>query len=155
VVDGVELTNKKDDAAFQKVIGYVEQETFIAEGTLEENIAILEDEIDYNRLERAIIDAQLEDFVKNQPLGLKMQLGEAGIKLSGGQKQRVGIARALYKNPQILVLDEITSALDSATEKEIVKVINGLSGMGKTIIIVAHRKSTLDKADKIIQINNF
>jgi ABC-type bacteriocin/lantibiotic exporter with double-glycine peptidase domain len=152
VVDGKELTNENEDAAFQKIIGYVEQETFIAEGTLEENIAILEDEIDYDRLERAIKDAQLEDFVKNQPLGLKMQLGEAGIKLSGGQKQRVGIARALYKNPQILVLDEITSALDSATEKEIVKVINGLSGTGKTIIIVAHRMSTLSKADFLIKI---
>jgi ATP-binding cassette, subfamily B, bacterial PglK len=152
LVDGEELRDEKMDARFQKIIGYVEQETFILEGSLEENIAMLEDEIDDVRMERAIRDAQLMEFVSQHPDGLRMKLGENGIKLSGGQKQRVGIARALYKNPEILVLDEITSALDGNTEREIVHVINGLSGTGKTIIIVAHRKSTLEKADRVVEV---
>jgi len=152
LVDGEELRDERMDARFQKIIGYVEQETFILEGSLEENIAMLEDEIDDVRMERAIRDAQLMEFVSQHSEGLGMKLGENGIKLSGGQKQRVGIARALYKNPEVLVLDEITSALDGKTEKEIVNVINGLSGTGKTIIIVAHRKSTLEKADRVVEV---
>lgn len=154
LVDGIEIKSEMENAMFQKIIGYVEQDTFIFNGTLEDNIALLEKDIDYERLAMSIKDAQLFEFVSQHPDGLKMKLGENGIKMSGGQKQRVGIARALYKNPEILVLDEITSALDSVTEKEIVKVINDLSGLGKTIIIVAHRKSTLEKANRIIELDN-
>jgi ABC-type bacteriocin/lantibiotic exporter with double-glycine peptidase domain len=152
LVDGKELVSEEDNRSFQAILGYVEQETFIAEGTLAENIGLLEDEIDEDRIWKAIRDAQLEEFVKGNPEGLNMQLGESGIKLSGGQKQRVGIARALYKDPEILILDEITSALDSETEQEIVQVINKLSTLGKTIAIVAHRMSTLEKSDRIFEI---
>ena len=91
-------------------------------------------EVDEQRLSQAIKDSMLESFVDSHPEGLAMQLGEGGVKLSGGQKQRVGIARALYKESEILVFDEVTSALDSSTEKAIVESINHLNQLDKTII---------------------
>jgi len=151
IVDGVALDSKAANAAFQKIIGYVEQQVFILDGSLRQNIAFLEDTTDEARLWKVIDDALLRDFVESHPDGLDMRLGENGVKLSGGQKQRVGIARALYKQSEILVLDEITSALDPKTEKGIVEVINHLSDLGKTILIVAHRVTTLERCDRIIE----
>jgi ABC-type bacteriocin/lantibiotic exporter with double-glycine peptidase domain len=150
-MDDTLLDNKADNASFQKIIGYVEQQVFILDGTLRENIAFLEETSDDARLWKVIDDALLRDFVESHPEGLNMRLGENGVKLSGGQKQRVGIARALYKQSEILVLDEITSALDPKTEKGIVEVINHLSDLGKTILIVAHRVTTLERCDRIIE----
>ena len=154
LVDGKPLVSEADNRSFQSIMGYVEQETFISEGTLAENIGLLEDKIDEQRLRKAIKDAQLEEFVSKHPDGINMQLGELGIKLSGGQKQRVGIARALYKDPEILILDEITSALDSETEQEILEVINKLCDFGKTIVIVTHRISTISNF-KNFNLSNF
>ena len=94
----------------------------------------------------------LSAFVSQQSEGLDMQLGEGGVKLSGGQKQRVGIARALYKKSEILVFDEVTSALDPITERAIVQSINHLASLGKTILIVAHRITTLEKCDRILEL---
>ncbi len=154
LVDDKKLSNKLDDTAFQKNIGYVEQDVFILNGTLENNIAFGEELTDSDRMDFAIKNAMLEQFLSEQPEGLQMQLGEGGVKLSGGQKQRVGIARALYKGSEILVFDEVTSALDPITERAIVKSINHIATLGKTIIIVAHRITTLEKCDRIIELHD-
>lgn len=153
-IDETHLRSKELDAAFQLNIGYVEQSVFITNGTLAENIAFGEKDIDQDRLNRAIEDSMLSDFIQQHKEGLDLELGENGVKLSGGQKQRVGIARALYKNAEILVFDEVTSALDPVTEKAIVKSINHIASLGKTVIIVAHRITTLEKCDRIIELKD-
>ena len=97
--------------------------------------------------------AQLEDFINELPDKLDTNLGERGVKISGGQKQRIGVARALYSDPEILILDEATSSLDTRTEKELMKSILKLKSK-KTIIVVAHRASTLLDCDRIIELQN-
>ena len=153
-LDGQELLSDTDNASYQRNIGYVEQDVFILNGTFETNIAFGTEDIDRNRLNRAIKDSMLEEFVNAQTDGLNMQLGEGGVKLSGGQKQRVGIARALYKGSEILIFDEVTSALDPMTERAIVDSINHIASLGKTVIIVAHRITTLEKCDRIIELRD-
>lgn len=154
-LDGIPI-NEENKASFQKAIGYVQQDVFIKNGSLEENIAFgeFEEEIDFEKMNKAISDSMLMGFVKSHPHGTKMQLGENGVNLSGGQKQRIGIARALYKDSQILVFDEATSALDSETEKAIVKTIKNLSTIDKIKIIVAHRISTLESCDSIYHLSD-
>ena len=144
------------EAKFQKNIGYVQQQVFIKNGTLKSNIAFGEEEedIDLEYLNQAIEQAMLSDFIHNHPEGLEMHLGEKGVKLSGGQQQRIGIARALYKQAQILVFDEPTSALDVETESIIVDTIQHLSKTDKTIFIVAHRITTLSSCDKIYELQD-
>lgn len=149
VVDGVDIaTNVR---AWRKYIGYVPQAIYLIDDTLRRNIALgLQDaEIDDARIDHAIGLAQLEDLVRKLPSGLDTNVGENGVRLSGGQRQRVGIARALYCDPRILVLDEATSALDSETEHEITRAIERLSG-DKTLIIIAHRLSTVRRCDHLI-----
>jgi ABC-type bacteriocin/lantibiotic exporter with double-glycine peptidase domain len=154
-IDGVKL-DASNNAQFQKAIGYVQQNVFIRNGSLRENIAFgLENsEINDIQLHKAINDAMLAEFVAQHPDGLDMVLGENGVKLSGGQRQRVGIARALYKDAQILLFDEATSALDHETEKAIVATINHLAKLDKTIVIVAHRITTLEMCDRIYELKN-
>ena len=149
-IDGKRL-DSDNKASFQKAIGYVQQNVYIKNGTLRENIAFgLEvSEIDEINLNKAVQDAMLADLVEQHPEGMNMMLGENGVKLSGGQKQRVGIARALYKDAHILLFDEATSALDPETEKAIVATINHLAKMDRTIVIVAHRITTLEMCDRI------
>ena len=151
-IDGKALDGKSDDASFQRNIGYVEQDVFIMNGTLAENIALGFEEIDQQLLQQVLDESMLSTFISQQSEGLSMQLGEGGVKLSGGQKQRVGIARALYKKSEILVFDEVTSALDPITERAIVQSINHLASLGKTILIVAHRITTLEKCDRILEL---
>jgi ABC-type multidrug transport system fused ATPase/permease subunit len=95
----------------------------------------------------------LTDFISHLPQGLDTFVGERGVRLSGGQRQRIGIARALYYNPTVLVLDEATSSLDVATEKQIMKTVYELQ-KDKTIVIVAHRLSTIEKCDKLYQLKD-
>lgn len=154
-IDGKRL-DAVSDAAFQKNIGYVQQDVFIKDGTIIENIAFGEGSASINqaRLQKAIKGAMLTDFIASHSAGLNMMLGENGVKLSGGQKQRVGIARALYKQADILVFDEATSALDMETEAAIVKTINRLAKTDKTIFIVAHRITTLSSCDRIYELEN-
>jgi ATP-binding cassette, subfamily B, bacterial PglK len=97
--------------------------------------------------------AQLELFVKSLPEGLNTQVGEGGIGLSGGQRQRIGIARALYHNPSVLVLDEATSSLDTITEGDFIDSICALKG-DKTLIIVAHRLTTIENCDYLFKLEN-
>lgn len=141
--------------SWQNIIGYVPQDIFLTDDTIKKNIAFgtNEDEIDNKNVDYAIRTSQLSSVVNNIENNLDAIVGEKGIKLSGGQKQRIGIARALYKKPQILVLDEATSSLDVDTEKEIMKSINSLVGT-LTIIIVSHRYSTIADCKKIFEIKN-
>ena len=122
---------------------------------MKNNIAfgIEENKIDLEKINDVLKDSQMSDFVKSLDDGIETNVGERGVKLSGGQRQRIGIARALYFNPEILILDEGTSSLDSKTEYEIMDSINYLKGK-KTIILVAHRYSTLKECDVIYKMEN-
>ena len=100
---------------------------------------------------KVLKDAQLEDYVRSLPQGLDTEVGERGVRISGGQRQRIGIARALYRDPDILVFDEATSALDNETEKEVMQAIEGLQGI-KTMIMIAHRLSTIENCDIVYKV---
>lgn len=133
--------------------GVVMQEAKIFSGTILENMSLSEDTPDIEKASSVLETVGLIDFVKTLPMGIYTKIGVSGIEMSGGQKQRLMIARALYKNPDILFLDEATSSLDANNEKSIVSNINSF-GKGKTIIIAAHRLSTVQNADKIVYIKD-
>ena len=145
-VDGIDVFN--DIRAWQKNIGYIPQSIFLADNTIKRNIAfgIEDDEIEDTKLWDAIKAAQLDTLIGELPAGLETEIGERGVRLSGGQRQRMGIARALYHNPQILIMDEATSALDNITEKYVVEAIERLKG-DRTIITIAHRLTTVKNCD--------
>lgn len=146
--DGVDVSTNM--LGWQRNIGVVPQEVFLTGRTIAENVAFDEEmeDIDEQRVLRALKRADILDFVQDQPEGIWSRFGEGGRRLSGGQRQRVGIARALYREPRILVLDEATSALDNETEARIASTIAEL-GDDITVIIVAHRLSTVKDADMI------
>ncbi len=137
-------------SSFRQKIGYVPQQIFLYDATLAENIAfgVPIEEIDLQILEKAIKQAQLSEVVQSFHEGINTQIGDKGIRLSGGQRQRVGIARALYRQPEILIFDEATAALDNNTEVEVNKAIKNLQ-KNVTIILVAHRLQTIQQADYI------
>ncbi len=141
--------------AWRKSIGYIPQFVYICDDTVRRNVAfgIPEDQIDENALEKAIEAAQLKSVVDELPEGMETMLGERGVKLSGGQRQRIGIARAIYHDPSILILDEATSSLDGETEREVTSAINRFSGK-KTLIIIAHRLTTVKNCDTIYFMQN-
>ena len=141
--------------SWQKNISYVPQSIYLIDDTIEMNIAfgVDKENIDQIALMKSIKDSQLFDFVDSLPLKLDTIVGERGVMLSGGQRQRIGIARALYRNPNILILDEATSSLDTETESNFIDAIKKLKGQ-KTILIIAHRLSTLQHCDRIISLDN-
>lgn len=134
---------------WRKKCGVVMQEGYIFNDTIANNIAIGEDHIDYERLENAVITANIEDFIKKLPLGYNTKIGLEGVGISTGQKQRLLIARAVYKDPEFLFFDEATSALDANNEKVIMSNLNQFFKF-KTVIIIAHRLSTVKNADQIV-----
>ncbi len=147
----VDDKNIKDHlSAWQRNIGYIPQFIYLSDETLRCNIAfgVPEKEIDDDMVWKALRLAQLEEFILKLPEGLDTVIGERGVRLSGGQRQRVGIARALYHDPQVLIMDEATSALDNVTEKQIIQAIEKLRGE-RTIITIAHRLTTVMKCDRI------
>jgi ABC-type bacteriocin/lantibiotic exporter with double-glycine peptidase domain len=127
--------------------GYVPQNVTLIDDSVAFNIAF-ERHPDQERLRRAVRVARIEEFVASLPAGFDTQVGENGVRVSGGQKQRIGIARALYRDPELLIFDEATSSLDNLTERELNAEIATLSGT-KTLIIVAHRLSTVERCDQI------
>lgn len=149
-VDGVQV-EKDSMCSWQSKCGYVRQDVFLIDGSISDNVAfgISKDMVDNIRLKESIERAQLEDLVNSFTDGLQTQIGERGAKLSGGQRQRIGIARALYHGAEILFFDEATSALDSDTEREVTEAINELRADNLTMVIIAHRESTLKYCDKI------
>ncbi len=152
-IDGVPLTDE-NRRRWQNTVGYVSQNVFIADGTLLENVALglPAAEIDRARADRAFASARMKEFIDTLPLGMDTPIGECGCRLSGGQRQRIGIARALYKQADVLLFDEATSSLDSRTEEEVNRSIEALSAENRelTIIVIAHRDSSLEYCDRII-----
>jgi ABC-type multidrug transport system fused ATPase/permease subunit len=151
-VNGVSIGS--NSGAWRAMVGYVPQTIYLIDDTLRRNIAfgLVENVIDDRAVQRAIEMAQLKDFVDSLPNGLETVVGERGVRLSGGQRQRIGIARALYNNPDVLVLDEATSSLDSETEFGVMKAVQALQG-DKTVIIVAHRLSTVGYCDRLYRLD--
>jgi ABC-type multidrug transport system fused ATPase/permease subunit len=135
---------------WRNLIGYVPQEIYLLDDTIKNNIAlgVLENEFNYNLLEQAIKLSELSDLIKDLPLGIDTEVGNRGVRLSGGQKQRLGIARALYKNPAVLILDESTNSLDLENERKIINNIM-LLDVRKTIIIISHRHEIIKNLDNI------
>ena len=121
---------------------------------IRKNVAfgVPEDKIDENRLWEVLKEAQLDEFIKTLPEGLETGIGERGIRLSGGQRQRIGIARALYNDPEVLILDEATSSIDTHTEILVQRGIEALLA-GRTSFVIAHRLSTIQNADRIFVID--
>lgn len=149
-VDGEPLRGARL-TAWQRNIGYIPQTIFLCDDTIRRNVAfgVVDHEIDEVRLDRALRAARLDEFVAGLPEGLSTFVGERGIRLSGGQRQRIGIARALYFEPKMLVLDEATSSLDGNTEREVVEAIERLRSE-RTMLVIAHRLSTVRACDRIV-----
>lgn len=153
LVDGKSIYSDMD--TWKKTVGYVPQSVFLTDDTIRKNIAfgIEEREIDDDKIRKTIEQAQLTEAIAQLPEGVDTILGERGIRFSGGQKQRVAIARALYNDPEILILDEATAALDNDTENAVMEAIDALHGY-KTLIIIAHRLSTIRNCDEIYEIGD-
>lgn len=152
LVDGRDL--QEDVRGWQDQIGYVPQVIYLTDDTLRRNVAfgLSDDRIDEDAVWRAVRAAELEAFVRNSPQGLDTVIGERGIRISGGERQRIGIARALYHDPNVLVLDEATSSLDTQTERSVMETVRGLHRL-KTIVIVSHRFSTIEHCDRVYELD--
>jgi len=147
-IDGLNINENIKD--WYKKIGYVPQSVYLTDDTIRKNIAfgLLEDDIDEVLIKQAVEKASLNKFIDSLPSGLNTIVGEKGIRLSGGQQQRIGIARALYRDPEILILDESTSSLDQSTEKRIIESVQLLKRK-KTLVVITHRLIAVKNCDKI------
>jgi ABC-type bacteriocin/lantibiotic exporter with double-glycine peptidase domain len=139
-----------DLSSWRREIAYVSQNIYLLDSTIKRNIAFnfLNEKIDDKKLDKAIKIAELEETILSLPYGLESKVGSDGLRLSGGEKQRVAIARAIYMDPNIIFMDESTSALDTNTESKIMKNLKEYFNK-KTIVLIAHRKTTIDKCDKV------
>jgi ABC-type multidrug transport system fused ATPase/permease subunit len=155
LVDGSPLSSWEDGRAWQRTIAHVPQAVFLTDASIAQNIAlgIPPDKIQMDRVRRAAEQAQINGFIEAQDRGYGTLVGERGVRLSGGQRQRIGIARALYKDSEVLVLDEATSSLDNQTEYAVMEAIEGL-GSHLTIILIAHRLSTVRSCDRIFELES-
>ena len=149
-----ELNINENLTEWYKKIGYIPQSIYLTDDTIKKNIAfgLLEKNINDNLVRQAVEQASLNKFLNSLPNGLETIVGEKGIRLSGGQQQRIGIARALYRDPEILILDEATSSLDQSTEKKIIESIQLLKRK-KTLVLITHRLHTVKNCDKIFFID--
>jgi ABC-type multidrug transport system fused ATPase/permease subunit len=154
-VDGAALT-RTNRRAWQRGIAHVPQAIFLADASIARNIAfgVPAADIDMERVVRAAATAQLDGFIASLPDGYETSVGERGVRLSGGQRQRLGIARAIYKDAPLLVLDEATSALDDETEVAVIEALDRLGGEGPTIVIIAHRRSTIEHCDCVARLDS-
>jgi ATP-binding cassette subfamily B protein len=150
-----EAITAQNNRAWQAHVAHVPQAIFLSDSTIEENIAfgVPIDQIDAERVRQAAHQAQIADIIKTWPKGYHTFVGERGVRLSGGQRQRIGIARALYKQADVIIFDEATSALDNETEHAVMRAIEGLS-TNLTILIIAHRLTTLKNCTQIIELSD-
>jgi len=152
LVDGQSIDNN-NKREWQAHIAHVPQSIYLSDNTIEENIAfgIPKNEIDHQKVEKAARQAQIVELIEGWKDGYQTFVGERGVRLSGGQRQRIGIARALYKQANVLILDEATSALDNETEQAVMNAVE-LLGRDLTILIIAHRITTLKVCDKVVKL---
>jgi ATP-binding cassette, subfamily B, bacterial PglK len=152
-LDGVDLRECR--TSWFANLGVVPQMVFLLDATIRRNVALAEaeSEVDDRRLEEALRLARLDELVASMPEGVETVVGERGIRLSGGQRQRIAIARALYRQPDVLIFDEGTSALDSVTEHDVMEAVYGLRE-GRTVLLIAHRISSLKHCDRILYVEN-
>jgi len=152
-VDNKNIINNLE--SWQSKLGYVPQDVYLMDETLRENIAfgVLEDNVNHDLINEVVKKSRLEDFINNLPDKLESNVGNVGSKISGGQRQRIGIARSLYTEPEILILDEATNSLDIENENKIIDEIFE-NKSDKTIIIISHRHNNLHRFDKIYKIEN-
>jgi ABC-type multidrug transport system fused ATPase/permease subunit len=153
-IDGV-LLDGGTRTAWQRSIAHVPQSAFVADTTIARNIAFgtRDTDIDVDRVRAAAKHAQLDGFVTQLPEGYETLVGERGIGLSGGQRQRLALARAFYKNAPVVVLDEATSALDDETEVAILASLNAMAKQGRTIVVIAHRPTSIAQCDLIVRLH--
>jgi len=151
--DGTDIFDNYE--AWLSHVGYIPQSIYMLDASIKENIAfgVEPGKIDEKRVWHVLEQAQMKDFVMEQPDGLDAQIGERGVRISGGQRQRLGIARALYHDPELLVFDEATSALDNDTETAIMEAVDALHGQ-KTLVIIAHRLRTIENCDIIYEVKD-
>ena len=143
-----------DINSFRKLVGYVPQNLYLLDDTIENNIKFgMSTSDDEERIKKCLKEAHVYDYVNELELGIKTIVGEKGVNLSGGQAQRIAIARALFNNPDIIIFDEATSSLDPKTEEKIINEINDLKAY-KTIIFVTHRNKALKNCDIVYNIKN-
>jgi ABC-type multidrug transport system fused ATPase/permease subunit len=153
LIDGQPLTEHNLEAWY-RLVGYVKQDTFLMESSIQDNVTLADKHVDEQRLQYAIEQASLADFIQSLPEGINTFVGERGSRLSGGQRQRIGIARALYKRTEVLLMDEATSALDNDTEREVNEAISRLATTDITIFIIAHRITTLRDCTRIYELKD-
>jgi len=151
IIDGKDIREYKIDS-LRKMMGIVTQETILLNTSIRDNITYGSDEIDEKKMLEAANGANASEFIDNLESQYDTIIGERGVKLSGGQQQRIAIARAIYKNPSLLILDEATSALDTKSERLVQNALDNLM-KNRTVLVIAHRLSTIKNADKIIVID--
>jgi subfamily B ATP-binding cassette protein MsbA len=151
-INGVDIRHFTLES-LRNLIAIVSQETVLFNGTVRENIAFGRLDASLDEIKRAAAAAYADHFIEELPEGYDTPLGERGLKLSGGQRQRIAIARALLKDPPILILDEATSHLDTESEREVQKALENLM-QGRTVFVIAHRLSTVQRADRIIVVDD-
>lgn len=153
LVDGRDL--REHTSWWRRHVGYVPQDIYLVDDSIRRNVAfgIADADIDDPAVHRALEAAQLADFVASLPDGIEAVVGERGVRLSGGQRQRIGIARALYHDPEVLILDEATSSLDNETERYVMQAVDHLRG-SRTIMMIAHRMSTVRSCDRLYLLRN-
>jgi len=155
LIDDVPL-GPASERQWHRSIAHVPQSIFLVDSTIARNIALSlpANPPDHERIVEAARKAQLHDFIISLPEGYETTVGERGVRLSGGQRQRLGLARAIYKDAPVMILDEATSALDDATEAQVIRSLDTLRNEGRTIVIVAHRLSTIQNCDLVARLDN-
>ena len=152
-VDGININSKL--RSWQNNIGYVSQSIYLTDDSIIRNVAlgVNDDQIDKKSVENSLESAQLKKFINTLPNGIHTKVGERGVRLSGGQRQRLGVARALYREPKLIILDEPTNALDAETEKLLMDSII-LKDKSLTLIMISHSVTSLKYFDKVIDLNS-